>query len=75
MEDMQPSALPTAEAQPGHRQRFIKHPKSGLLETLSPGNPEAHWMLEQACPLHRGEQGMQPMGVGGTPQGGKVNVT
>ena len=56
MEDMQPSALPTAEAQPGHRQRFIKHPKSGLLEMLSPGNPQASWMLDQAYPLHRGEQ-------------------
>lgn len=56
MEDVQPSALPTAEAQPGHRQKFIKHPRSGLLETLSPGNPQASRMLEQVSPLHRGEQ-------------------
>ena len=66
MKDMQPSALPTAEAQPGHRPRFIKHPKSELLETLSPGNPQAYWMLEQACPLHRGEQrgcSLQVLGV------------
>lgn len=55
MEDTQPSALPAAEAQPGHRQRFSKHPKSGLLEMLSPGNPQASWMLEQAHPLHRGD--------------------
>lgn len=55
-EDVQPSALPTAEAQPGHRQRFIKHPRSGLLETLSPGNPQASRMLEQVSPLRRGEQ-------------------
>lgn len=23
---------------------------------LSPGNPQASWMLDQAYPLHRGEQ-------------------